>query len=154
MTRRIAIAALLMLSASAALAQIQLPGGKWWRRAEIIQELNLSEEQQDRIETVFRGAANDLIDMRADVEKQQIALRGALDQPQLDRNEIRQISQRLNDARGRLFQRELMMLVDMRAVLNDAQWNRMRAHLDRMGDQRRQPQQQKPPMRPRPRMND
>ena len=28
---------------------------------------------------------------------------------------------------ARLFERELMMLVDMRAVLNDAQWNRMRS---------------------------
>jgi len=145
MTKRIAFAALLMLVASAALAQINLPPGKWWRRAELIRELNLSEDQQNRLEAVFRGAANELIDSRAEVEKQAVALRAALDQPQLDRNEIRQIGQRLNDARGRQFQRELLLLVDMRGVLNDQQWNRMRTSLDRL-EQRRNQQQ---PLRPR-----
>jgi len=148
MTKKLAFAALLMLVASTALAQIKLPPGKWWRRPEIVQLLNLSEDQQNKIETVFRNSANDLIDARAEVEKQTVALRAALDQPQLDRNEIRQIAQRLNDARGKQFQRELLLLVDMRAVLNDAQWNRMRNILDRL-DQQRNERQQQQPMRPR-----
>jgi len=148
MTKKLAFAALLMLVASTALAQIKLPPGKWWRRPEIVQLLNLSEDQQNKIETVFRNSANDLIDARAEVEKQTVALRAALDQAQLDRNEIRQIAQRLNDARGKQFQRELLLLVDMRAVLNDAQWNRMRNILDRL-DQQRNERQQQQPMRPR-----
>lgn len=156
MTKRIALAALLMLVASAALAQLNMPPGKWWRRAEIVRELNLSEEQQDRLEGVFAASAADLIDLRGEVEKQSIALRAAIDRPQLDRDAIRQLAQRLNDARGRQFQRELMMLVDMRGVLTDAQWNRMRNALDRLGERRqdRPNQQQEPkrPMRPRPRM--
>jgi len=155
MTKRIALGALLMLIASAAFAQLNMPPGKWWRRAEIVQTLNLSEEQQDRLENVFHTSANDLIDLRADVEKQSIALRAAIDRPQLDREAIRQVAQKLNDARGRQFQRELMLLVDMRAVLTDAQWNRMRNVLDRLSHQReeRPRQQQEPnrPMRPRPR---
>lgn len=153
MRKRIAFAALAMLVASAALAQINLPPGKWWRRPEVIRELNLSDDQQNRLESVFRGAANDLIDARGDVEKQAVALRAALDQPQLDRNEIRQIAQRLNDARGKQFQRELLLLVDMRAVLNDAQWARMRATLDRLEQRRDQRMDQRrndaQPMRPR-----
>jgi Spy/CpxP family protein refolding chaperone len=157
MTRRVALAALLLLMTSAAFAQLNLPPGKWWRRDEIVRQLNLSEEQQDRIETVFRNSANDLIDMRAETEKQSIALRAALDQPQLDRNAIRQLAQKLNDARGRQFQRELMMLVDMREVLSDQQWNRMRNLLDRLGERKQQErqqdrQQQQPMNRPRPRM--
>ena len=34
--------------------------------------------------------------------------------------------------RGRLFDRELTMLVEMRGVLTDPQWNRMRNELDRL----------------------
>lgn len=145
MTRRIALAALLMLMAWAALAQVNLPPGKWWRRPDVIQLLNLSEEQQDRLENVFRASANDLIDLRGETEKQAIALRAAIDQPQLDRNAIRQAAQRLSMARARQFERELMMLVDMRAVLSDAQWNRMRNELDRLAQkqqQNRQPDRQ------------
>ena len=150
MTRRIALAALLMLAATAALAQVNLPPGKWWRRPDVIQMLNLSEEQQNRLENVFRNSANDLIDLRGEVEKQSIALRAALDRPQLEREQVRAIAQRLNIARGRQFERELMMLVDMRAVLSETQWNRMRNALDRLAERKQEERQQQ--TRPRPRL--
>jgi|ERR1041385_2454609 Spy/CpxP family protein refolding chaperone len=149
MKRRIAVAALLVLTASAALAQVNLPPGKWWRRPDVIQLLNLSNDQQDRLERVFQNSANDLIDLRGEVEKQSIALRAALDRPQLDREQVRAIAQRLNEARGRQFQRELMMLVDMRGVLTDLQWNRLRNALDRLAERKQERQQQQ--LRPRPR---
>jgi Spy/CpxP family protein refolding chaperone len=128
------LAALVLVFATSAFAQ-NLPPGKWWRRPEIVQSLNLAEEQQNKLETIFRTASGDLIDLRGEVEKQNIALRGDLDQSQLDRATIRKDAQRLSDARTRLFERELMMLVDMRSVLNDSQWDRMRAQLDRFGAQ-------------------
>ena len=153
MTKRIALAAMLMLVASAALAQINLPPGKWWRRAEVINILNLSTEQQDRLENVFSNSAAELIDLRGEAEKQSIALRAALDRPQLDREQVQRIAQRLNDARGRQFQRELMMLVDMRGVLTDMQWNRMRNQLDRLAERKQEERrEQNQPLRPRPRM--
>ncbi len=146
MTRRLAFALVALFAVGSAFAQ-PLPPGKWWRRPEIVQTLNLSEEQQDRLESIFRTSANDLIDLKAEVEKQNIALRGELDRPQLDRAAIRHIAGRLNDARGKLFDRELMMLVDMRAVLTDPQWNRMRNELSRLERPQQRPMQQVPPRR-------
>jgi Skp family chaperone for outer membrane proteins len=132
--KRLLFAAVVLVFATSAFAQ-NLPPGKWWRRPEIVQSLNLAEEQQNKLETIFRTASGDLIDLRGEVEKQNIALRGDLDQSQLERAAIRRDAQRLSDARTRLFERELMMLVDMRAVLNDSQWDRMRSQLDRFGAQ-------------------
>ena len=149
MTRRFLIAAALLIAAGVAEAQ-QLPPGKWWRRAEVIKELSLSADQQDRLDEVFRVAANELIDAKAAVDKLQIALRGEIDRTQLRRGEIERIGGQLHEARGRLFNRELMMLVDMRGVLNDNQWNRLRQHLERMqeqrGERRRGDGQGPPPM--------
>jgi Spy/CpxP family protein refolding chaperone len=123
-----------------------LPPGKWWRRAEIVQALGLSADQQTRLDAIFRSSAADLIDLRGAVEKQNIALRGELDQPQLNRAEIQRAAAKLSEARARLFDRELMMLVDMRAVLTEPQWNRMRSELEsrRPLQQERQQQQQFP----------
>ncbi|HEY2091765.1 MAG TPA: periplasmic heavy metal sensor [Thermoanaerobaculia bacterium] len=125
----------IVIAAFAASAFAQLPPGKWWRRPEIINRLELSADQQDRLDGVYRSSASDLIDLRGAVEKENIALRGELDQQQLNRTNIQHIAGRLNDARGRLFQRELAMLVDMRAVLSDQQWNRMRAELEQLKEQ-------------------
>lgn len=154
MTRRFLIAAALLVAAGIAQAQ-HLPPGKWWRRAEVVRQLELTNEQQDRLDGVFQEAANGLIDAKAAVEKLQIALRGEIDRGTLRRAEIQRIAGELNAARGRLFERELMMLVDMRAVLNESQWNRLRQHLDRMQERNQQQrpmdgQQPRRPMGPGP----
>jgi len=138
--RRFAFAIFALLIASSAFAQ--LPPGKWWRRPEIVQTLNLTDEQQDRLETIFRASAPDLIDLKAEVDKANVALRGELDRPVLDPGAIHRVAARLSEARSRLFDRELSMLIEMRRVLSDPQWNRLRNELDRLQQQR--PQQRGP----------
>ena len=153
MTRRLILVATLLAAATLAHAQ-QMPPGKWWQRPEIVQQLGLTNEQKDKLDDVFRGAANGLIDAKADVEKLQVALRGELDRSQIRRAEVLRIAGQLNDARGRLFERELTMLVDMRGVLTDQQWQRVRDALDAPRERPRPMNRQGPGrggMRPQPR---
>jgi hypothetical protein len=139
--KRILIAVALIVCGLAAQAQ-QLPPGKWWRRTEVVQELQLSTTQQERLDEIFRNAANDLIDAKAAVDKLQVQIRGELDRPQVRRQELQRIAAQLSAARGKLFERELMMLADMRGVLDEQQWRRMRARADNLRErnpgQRRQ----------------
>ncbi len=135
----------ILLIATSAFAQ--LPPGKWWRRGDIIQTLSLTEDQQDRLDGIFRGAANELIDTKAEIDKASIALRGELDKPQLDRNAIRAIAQRINQARSRKFEHELMMFADMRGVLTDQQWSHMRNELDRLQASEQDKVRQRPRMK-------
>lgn len=145
MTKKLMIAAIAALLFTSSAIAADLPPGKWWRRAEVAERLALSQEQQSKLDGVFRDAANDLIDRKAEVEKLTVALRGELDQQQLNRDDLLRVGSRLTSARGKLFERELMMLVDMRAVLNDAQWTRLRGELDRHREQMREPN--RPPMK-------
>ena len=159
MKQRVLVAALL-IAASLTLTSIaeaqQMPPGKWWRREEVARQLELTSDQQAKLDEVFRSAANELIDARGDVEKLQIALRGELDRVQLRRQELQRVAGQLTLARGKLFERELMMLADMRGILNDEQWNRLRTFLDRAQERMRpnregNPQQRRPQQRPMPR---
>lgn len=154
--KKLLIIALAAIALGTTAGAAELPPGKWWRRPEITNTLQLSAQQQERLDVIFRDAATELIDIKADVEKLQIGLRSELEKTQLSRQEIGAIASRLNDARGRLFARELMMLVDMRAVLNDAQWTRLRAELDArregMRDRRNEGMRPEGPMN-RPPMN-
>jgi Heavy-metal resistance len=145
--KRFALALIAFLFASSMLAQ-NMPPGKWWRKPEIAQVLGLTTEQQNKLENVWLGASSELIDLKGEVEKQNIALRIELDRPQLDRKGVQNAAARLNIARGRLFERELLMLVDMRSVLTDPQWARMRNVLDRLNNDR--PMQQRPNLRRKP----
>lgn len=116
----------------------QMPPGRWWKRPEVARELGLTPQQQDKLDLVFRDATSELIDLKANVDKLSLALRSELDRVQLNRAEIQAISVRLNDARGRMFSRELMMLVDMRAALSDVQWARMRAKMEARQERERE----------------
>ncbi len=141
-----ALWAALAMTLAGALYAAPLPPGKWWRRPEFVKQLDLSDEQQTRLDGIFRTASSELIDLRGDVEKLSIALRGELDQPQLNRDAVRKVANRLSEAQGKLFERELMMLVDMRGVLSNDQWARLRSELDR----ERPPYGGRPGPRPRP----
>jgi hypothetical protein len=134
--RRLLAATLFLAGLTGSLAAAELPPGKWWRKPEIIQSLALNPEQQMKLDRIFRTHAADLIDMRAAVEKNALALRNELDQAQLNRTAIQHVAAELNEARARLFQHELMLLVDMRSVLSDEQWTRMR---DRLNSEVRRP---------------
>jgi Spy/CpxP family protein refolding chaperone len=130
MTRRFLFAAAFLLVIAQTAAAQHLPPGKWWRRPEIVREVELTRDQQSRLDEIFRTAAEQLIDAKGDVEKLQVQLRGELDRAQLRRAELQRIATALSAARGKLFERELMMLADMRAVLNEEQWVRIRALLE------------------------
>ena len=142
--RRLLVAAALLACAAATQGQ-GLPPGKWWQRQAVVQELQLTNEQQNRLDEIFRDAANDLIDARGAIEKLQIAIRGELDKTQVRKTEILRLATQLSDARGKLFERELVMLLDMRTVLNDQQWAKMRRVLDRMQENHQERRQQGPP---------
>ena len=128
--RLLGCAAVALTIASAVAAGPGMPSGKWWRRPEVVQSLSLSQEQQDRLELIFRTNAPNLIDLRADADKTALALRGELDQTQLNRDNVKKLAQKLSEMQGKLFERELMMLIDMRGVLTDDQWGRLRSRID------------------------
>jgi Spy/CpxP family protein refolding chaperone len=145
--RSYGIAAALLFVAAIAAAQGPpgpLPPGKWWQKPEVVRHLELTSPQQQKLDEIFRTAANELIDARGEAEKQQIALRSELERPQLRKKDIQAIATKLSEARAKLFERELMMLVDMRSVLNDAQWEKLRRHMDERGERRGPPPHRRP----------
>src|SRR5712691_11415197 len=98
MTKRLLLCAALALTLAGALNAGPLPPGKWWKRPEFVQQLALTDDQQSRLDAIFRNTANDLIDLRADTQKLSIALRGELDQHQLNREALRKLAVRLSEA--------------------------------------------------------
>lgn len=131
MKRRALLLFALVLASFAASAQ-QLPPGRWWRRPEIVKQLQITGAQQEKLDEVFRLASSDLIDAKASAEKLAVELRSELDRKEVRRQEVQRIAAQLNAARGRLFERELMMLLDMRATMSDEQWTKVRTFFDRM----------------------
>lgn len=152
--KRIAAIFLVVSAFSLSLSAEQgMPPGKWWRRPEVARHLALTGDQQSRLDEVFRINAKDLVDLKGEMEKRRIDLRIALEQPQLNRTDVQRAAAQVSEARGKLFEREVMMLVEMRSVLNDQQWARIREQRlqgrSDQGPQRQRPQRRHPDRRPR-----
>ncbi len=135
--------------ASAATAQVDvLPPGKWWRQERVIQNLGLTQEQQSQLDGIFDSTAEELIDLKAEVDKRAVSLRREMEQGNPARQNVQRLAEALNQARGRLFVRALMMFVDMRGVLTETQWTKFRSVLEARHRARREirknPQQNRP----------
>jgi Spy/CpxP family protein refolding chaperone len=139
--KRSILCAAAVLTLAMSVSAAPLPPGKWWRRPEFATNLQLTNDQQVRLDMIFRMAANDLIDLRADAEKTSIAIRSELDQDQINRENLRKLAAKLSETQGKLFDKELMMLLDMRSVLSNEQWGRLRSELDRPREGSQHPRQ-------------
>jgi Spy/CpxP family protein refolding chaperone len=121
-------AALLLASvtaASAALPPPDLPEGKWWKRPQIAAEINLSAEQESRIESIFGRTRPVLIDRRAVLEKAQGELQDALEDSDADRRAISARIDAVERARAELQKARILMVLDMKQVLRPEQWERL-----------------------------
>ena len=117
---------------------VRVPAGKWWQRPEVVRRLELSPEQRRRLDAISRDSSKQLIDLKAELDKRAIDLRTELDRTRLDRSRIQRAAMALNDARSRLFDKELMLMVDLRDVLSDAQWSELRTMMQRAESRRRE----------------
>ena len=100
--------------------------GTWWKNSEIVRQLQLSDAQVSQIEQTFLNARLKLIDLRADVERQQTLLQPLVDADQMDEAKISAQLDQVLAARNRLEKANAMMMFDIRKVLTVEQWKKLR----------------------------
>ena len=110
------------------------PGG-WWKDSEAVKKLGLSEAQVGQIEQTFLAHRLRLVDLRADLEKQELGLQPLLDADRPDEGKVAAQLDLITAARGRLEKGHALMLLAVRRVLSTEQWKRLQAlHQERAGE--------------------
>ena len=106
-----------------------MPGGPgaWWKDSEIVKTLALSETQVSRIEQAYLDHRLRLVDLRAELEKQELRLQPLLDADRLDEGKIAAQIDGITAARGRLEKESAMMLLAIRQVLSVEQWRKLQS---------------------------
>lgn len=105
--------------------------GKWWKNSEIARELNLTDAQVSQIEQTFLEHRLALIDLRADLEKQETLLQPLIDVDRPDEAKVAAQIERVLATRGRLEKTNTMMLLAVRRALSVEQWRRLQAFQER-----------------------
>jgi Spy/CpxP family protein refolding chaperone len=103
------------------------PGGLWWKNPETIQLLTLTPAQQTKMEDIFQKSRIQLIDLKANVEKQEVMLEPMLDANPPDTNKVLAQIDHLAQARAELEKANARMLLGIRGVLTSDQWTKLQA---------------------------
>lgn len=127
----------LLAAAPAGPAHAQMPEappGKWWKRPRIVQMLNLTAEQQAKLEDIFSHRRREFVDLKADVERRQIDVEELVAKKDSDPRKVSTAIDALEQARLKLRKAFTMMFLEQKDVLSAAQWQQV---LDRREEWRK-----------------
>ncbi len=102
-------------------------GGSWWKNSELAQKLNLTDQQKQQLEKTFLDYRLNLVDLRANVEREELKLQPLMDADQVNEAQISSQLDTLLAARMKLEKTNSMMYVAMRKVLTADQWKQLRS---------------------------
>ena len=103
------------------------PAGMWWKNPMVVQRLTLTPEQTRKMDDIFQQSRLQLIDLKANVEKQQVLLEPMLGaNPPNTAKAMAQID-KVADARANLEKANAKMLLGIRGVLTPDQWTNLSA---------------------------
>jgi Spy/CpxP family protein refolding chaperone len=101
------------------------PSGIWWHNSDLIQKLTLTPDQQKRMDDILQQSRLQLIDLRANVEKQELLMEPMLAANPPDTNKILSQIDHTAQARAELEKANAKMLLGIRNVLTPDQWTKL-----------------------------
>lgn len=106
---------------------IGVPQGKWWTRPEMAQKLGLTPDQTKKMDETFQQFRLKLIDLNAVVQKEEAIMEPLVESQQPDETKIVAQIDKLAQARAELEKANARMLLGIRRLLTQEQWNKLKA---------------------------
>jgi Spy/CpxP family protein refolding chaperone len=113
------------------------PPGIWWRNSDLVQKLNLTADQQKRMDDILQQNRSQLMDLRANLQKQEMLMEPMLAVDQPDTNKILAQIDLTAQARAELEKAMAKMLLGFRNVLTPDQWTKLQTERDNRRNQMR-----------------
>lgn len=104
------------------------PSGMWWKNPMVVQKLTLTADQTKKMDDIFQQSRLQLIDLKANVEKQQVLLEPLMSANPVDTAKALAQIDKVAQARADLEKADAKMLLGIRAVLTPDQWTKLRDH--------------------------
>jgi len=104
-----------------------LPPGRWWKHSEVAKEIGLSDAQVQKIEQVFQDSRLKLVDVHANLQKEEFKLEPLLEADNPDEGAVLAAIDRITAAHASLEKANAQMAFAIRRVLTPEQWKKLRA---------------------------
>ncbi|MGZ4818467.1 MAG: periplasmic heavy metal sensor [Terriglobales bacterium] len=103
------------------------PMGKWWTNSALVQKPGLNDTQTQKIEKIFQDHRTQLIDLRANVEKAEVALQPLVEADHPNEVQVTAQIDKIAQAWANLEKSNAQMLLAIRQVLTVDQWKQLRS---------------------------
>ena len=103
------------------------PPGIWWHNPDLVQKLTLTPDQQKRMDDILQQSRLQLVDLKANVEKQELLMEPMLAANPPDTNKVLAQIDHTAQARAELEKARAKMLLSIRNVLTPDQWTKLQA---------------------------
>ena len=100
--------------------------GKWWKDSELMKRIGVNDDQVTKIEKIFQDHRLQLIDLHADLEKQEAILEPLVEADQPQESQVAAQIDKVAQARANLEKSDALMLLAIRRVLTVDQWKKLR----------------------------
>ena len=100
--------------------------GKWWKDSDLMKRIGVNDDQVTKIEKIFQDHRLQLIDLHADLEKQEAILEPLVEADQPVESQVAAQIDKVAQARANLEKSDAMMLLSIRRVLSVDQWKKLR----------------------------
>jgi Spy/CpxP family protein refolding chaperone len=94
-----------------------MPSGKWWHIPRVVKQLNLDEAQIAQLDDAFYKSRLNLIQLKADLEREQIELERLIENKTLDENAALEQYKKLEQARVKLGIERFRFILKIRKIV-------------------------------------
>jgi Spy/CpxP family protein refolding chaperone len=101
--------------------------GRWWNNQKVIDKLKLTDDQRKAMDDILQQHREQLIDLRASVEKSEVSMGPLIDADQPNESAILSQIDRIAQARAELEKANARFLLALRAKLTPDQWKQVQA---------------------------
>ena len=99
--------------------------GSWWMNPEVAERIGLSDQQKQELEKISQDGRLKMIDLRADLEKQQVILAPLLQGYHPDEAQVLAQVDKVSQARAAVDRARVQTMLASRNVLTEEQWKKM-----------------------------
>lgn len=103
-----------------------LPPGRWWKNSDVAKAIGLNDNQVQKIEQIFQDSRMKLVDIHANLQKEEIKLEPLLEADNPDEGAVLSAIDRIAAARATLVKANAQMAFAIRRVLTPDQWKKLR----------------------------
>jgi periplasmic protein CpxP/Spy len=96
--------------------------GRFWNNPAVVDKLKLTDDQRKAMDDILQQHLESLVDLRANAEKAELALRPLINADQLDEQRILSQIDQVAQARAELFKANARFLLALRTKLTPEQW--------------------------------